>query len=239
MVLRDYAEAERRYDRAIQLAPDWAEPYAYKAMLQLVRHGDRDRARSVIGQALTRVSAGRMAQALLIPDAISASLMTADSVFAGAVDAVRASAFDGDTARYHLLRAEAQAYRGNRAGARASADSARVLLERQVQAWPDDPKVLAWTGLAYARLGRKADAMRAGRRAAELLPPGQDANSSPFVLTRLAQIYTLVNEPDQALEVLEGLLSAPSWISPGELRSDPVWAPLRRHPRFAAIAGSP
>jgi len=239
MVLRDYAEAERRYDRAIQLAPDWAEPYAYKAMLQLVRHGDRDRARSVIGQALTRVSPGRMAQALLIPDAISASLMTADTVFTGAVDAVRASAFDGDTARYHLLRAEAQAYRGNRAGARASADSARVLLERQVRAWPDDPKVLAWTGLAYARLGRKADAMRAGRRAAELLPPDQDANSSPFVLTRLAQIYTLVNEPDQALEVLEGLLSAPSWISPGELRSDPVWTPLRRHPRFAALAGSP
>ena len=49
MWTRDYAEAERHFDRASQLAPDWAEPYAYKAMLHLVWRGDRDRARAVIG----------------------------------------------------------------------------------------------------------------------------------------------------------------------------------------------
>jgi serine/threonine-protein kinase len=238
MWTRDYAEAERRFDRAIQLAPDWAEPYAYKAMLHLVWRGDRDRARAVIGQALTRVSAGRMAQALLIPDAISASLLTSDSVFAAAVDAIRPSSFDGDTARYHLLLAEAGAYRGDRAAERAHGDSARVLLERQVRDRPDDAKLLARAGLAYARSGRKAEAIRAGRRAAALLPPSLDAYSGPFVMTRLAEIYTLVNEPEQALDTLEPLLTIPSWVSPAELRSDPTWAPLRAHPRFAGLAGS-
>ena len=238
MSMRDYAEAERRFDRAIQLAPDWAEPYAYKAMLYLVWRGDRTRARAVVGQALTRVSPGRMAQALLIPDAISASLLTSDSVFAAAVDAIRPTAFDGDTARYHLLLAEASAYRGDRAAERAHGDSARVRLERQVRARPDDAKLLARTGIAYARSGRKAEAIRAGRRAAELLPLSRDANSSPFVMTRLAEIYTLVNEPEQALNTLEPLLTIPSWISPAELRSDPTWAPLRAHPRFARLAGS-
>ena len=237
MSLRDYAEAERRFDRAIQLAPDWAEPYAYKAMLHLVWRGDRARARAVIGQALTRVSPGRMAQALLIPDAISASLLTSDSGFAAAVDAIRPSSFDGDTARYHLLLAEARAYRGDRAAERAHGDSARVLLERQVRDRPGDAKLLARAGLAYARSGRKAEAIRAGRRAAVLLPPSRDANSGPFVMTRLAEIYTLVNEPEQALETLEPLLTIPGWISPAELRSDPTWAPLRAHPRFAALAG--
>ena len=140
-----------------------------------------------------------MAQALLIPDAISASLLTSDSVFTGAVDAVRASAFDGDTARYHLLRAEALAYRGDRP-ARARRPTRRASCSSGRCGRPDDPKVLARTGLAYARLGRKADAMRAGRRAAELLPPAAGRQLSPFVLTRLAQIYTLVNEPDQALD---------------------------------------
>ena len=238
MSVRDYAEAERRFDRAIQLAPDWAEPYAYKAMLHLVWRGDRGQARSVIVQALTRVSAGRMAQALLIPDAISASLLTADSGFVTAVDAVRPSAFDGDSARYHLLRAEASAFRGDRAAERAHGDSARTLLEREIRARPDDAKLLGWIGLAYARAGRKADAIRAGRRAAELLPPTRDANSGPFLLSRLAQIYVLVDEPDQALVILEELLATPGWISPAELRSDPIWAPLRQHPRFGRLADS-
>jgi eukaryotic-like serine/threonine-protein kinase len=238
MSMRRYDEAERRFDRAIQLAPDWAEPYAYKAMLYLVWRGDRERARAVVGQALTRVSGGRMAQALLIPDAISASLLTSDSTFAAAVDAVRPSSFEGDNARYHLLLAEASAYRGDPAKERAHADSARVLLERQVRRRPDDAKLLARTGIAYARSGRKAEAIRAGRRAVELLPPSRDANSGPFLMTRLAEIYTLVNEPEQALETLEPLLTIPSWITPAELRSDPTWARLRSHPGFARLAGS-
>jgi hypothetical protein len=65
-----------------------------------------------------------------------------------------------------------------------------------------------------------------------------DAYSGPFVMTRLAEIYTLVNEPEHALDTLEPLLTIPSWISPAELRSDPTWAPLRAHPRFAGLAGS-
>ena len=179
-----------------------------------------------------------MAQALLIPDAISASLLTSDSAFATVVDAIRPSSFDGDTARYHLLLAKAWAYRGDRAAERAHGDSARVLLERQVRARPDDAKLLARAGLAYARSGRKSEAIRAGRRAAALLPPSLDAYSGAFVMTRLAEIYTLVNEPEQALDTLEPLLTTPSWISPAELRSDPIWAPLRAHPRFARLAGS-
>jgi tetratricopeptide (TPR) repeat protein len=237
MSLRRYEEAEGRFDRAIQLAPDWAEPYAYKAMLYLVWRGDRERASAVVGQALTRVSGGRIAQALLIPDAISASLLTADSIFADVVDAVRPSSFEGDTARYHLLRAEAFAYRDEPAKARAHADSARMLLERQMRDRPDDAKLLARAGLAYARSGRKAEAIRAGRRAVELLPPSRDANSGPFLMTRLAEIYTLVNEPELALETLKPLLTIPSWITPAELRSDPTWARLRSHPGFARLAG--
>jgi Flp pilus assembly protein TadD len=110
-------------------------------------------------------------------------------------------------------------------------------LERQVRQRPDDAKLLARAGIAYARAGRKAEAIRAGRRAADLLPPSRDANSGPFVQTRLAEIYTLVGEPELALETLEPLLRMPSWISPAELRSDPTWAPLRTDPRFARLAG--
>jgi serine/threonine-protein kinase len=235
MSSRNYGEAERLFDRAIQLAPDWAEPYAYKAMLMLVWQGDSTRARAIIGQALTRVSAGRLAQALLIPDAISAALLTSDSVFAASVDAVGPSSFDGDTARYHLLAAEAAHYRRRAAAARAHGDSARLILDRRVRNLPDDAKLLARLGLAQARAGHKQEAIASGRRAAQLLPLSQDANSGPFILTHLAEIYTIVGEPEQAIATLRALLTIPSWISVPELRADPTWAPLRSHPRFAEL----
>jgi serine/threonine protein kinase/Flp pilus assembly protein TadD len=238
MSARNYPEAERLFDRAIELAPELAEPYAYKAMLYLTWKGDLIRARAVIGQALNRVSAGRLAEALMIPDAISASLLTSDSVFAASVDAVRPSAFDGDTAKYHLLLAEAADFRGDTAGVRAHGDSARVWFERTVRSQPADAELLARLGLAYARAGRKADAIRTGLRAAEMLPPSLDANSGPMVATRLALIYAVVDEPERAITTLAPLLSMPSWISPAELRSDPIWAPLRQHPRFAELLRS-
>ena len=53
--------------------------------------------------------------------------------------------------------------------------------------------------------------------------------------TSIAEIYTLVDEPDRAIETLEPLLEVPCWISPGELRSDPVWEPLRTRPRLLAL----
>jgi TolB-like protein/tetratricopeptide (TPR) repeat protein/tRNA A-37 threonylcarbamoyl transferase component Bud32 len=238
MSLRNYPEAERTFDRAIQLSPDWAEPWAYKAMLQLAWRGDRERAHAVIAEALNRVSAGRLAQALTIPDAISGALLTADTMFAKTLEAIRPASFDGDSARYHLLHAEAAGFRGDHGAERAHGDSALSLLERQLLERPDDPKLLARTGLAYARAGRHADAIRLGRRAAELLPPSRDANSGPYVLARLAQIYMLAGDHARALDTLEPLLEMPSWITPALLRSDPTWSPLRTEPRFARLAGS-
>lgn len=237
--VRNYGEAERLYARAALLAPDWAEPYAYKAMLHLVASGDRQRARAVIGEALTRVSAGRLAQALLIPDAISAALLTSDSGFATSVDAVTPSSFDGDTARYHLLAAEAAYFRGRPAAVRAHGDSAAAHLERRLRAEGEDARLLVRLGLAHARAGRKPQAVAAGRRAAELLPPSADANSGPFILTHLAEIYALVGEPELAVQTLRPLLTVPSWISRPGLRSDPTWAPLRAHPGFEELVRSP
>jgi tetratricopeptide (TPR) repeat protein len=238
MSLRQYPEAERTFDRAIQLSPDWAEPWAYKAMLQLIWRGDPGRAHAVMTQALNRVSAGRLAQALTIPDAISGALLTADTTFARTLEAIRPASFDGDSARYHLLLAEAAGFRGDRRGERAHADSALPMLERQLRERADDPKLLARTGLAYARAGRYTDAIHYGRRAAELLPPSRDANSGPYVQTRLAQIYMLAGEHDRALDNLEPLLALPGWLTPALLRTDPTWGPLRGEPRFARLVGS-
>jgi hypothetical protein len=45
----------------------------------------------------------------------------------------------------------------------------------------------------------------------------------------------MVNEYDLAVEQLEHLLSIPSELSIPLLRLDPVWKPLRDHPRFKRL----
>jgi TolB-like protein/Flp pilus assembly protein TadD/tRNA A-37 threonylcarbamoyl transferase component Bud32 len=238
LTLRKFPEAERQFDRTIQLAPDWAKPYGYKAMLYLIWKGDRQRARAVIGQAMSRVSTGRLARALMTADAISASVISSDSIFFPASDAVRADAFEADTGAYYLFKAEAAHYRDQAPVERAYGDSARRWLEPQLQLQPDDAKRLAHYGLACARAGRPADAIRAGRRALELLPPAGDAASGPFIQTYLAQIYTLTGNLDQAVATLRPLLTLPSWITPAELTSDPLWLPLRAHPGFPTLTAA-
>jgi len=54
----------------------------------------------------------------------------------------------------------------------------------------------------------------------------------PYLQHQLARIYLLVGEPEKALDVLEPLLQLPYHLSPGWLRIDPTFAPLRGNPRF-------
>jgi hypothetical protein len=50
----------------------------------------------------------------------------------------------------------------------------------------------------------------------------------------------LVGEPDNALDTLEPLLKRPYYLSPGWLRIDPNFEPIRKHPRFKTLVeGTP
>ena len=47
----------------------------------------------------------------------------------------------------------------------------------------------------------------------------------------------MAGEPEQALDLLEPLLKIPYYLSPGWLRIDPTFDPLRKHPRFQEAGG--
>ncbi len=119
--------------------------------------------------------------------------------------------------------------------ARAYYDSARVLLEAKLQEDPEDPRYHSTLGIAYAGLGRREEAIREGKLAVEILPLSRDAYYGPHFILDLARIYAMLGEQDAAVDQLELLLSIPSEITVPLLRLDPVWDPLREHPRFQGL----
>jgi serine/threonine-protein kinase len=122
--------------------------------------------------------------------------------------------------------------------ARAAFTAARVEQEKIVQAQPNYGPALCVLGLIDAGLGRKAEALREGRRAIELALVKKDAISSPLMIQYLALIAAWNEDKDLACEQLLVAVRPPSILSYGELKLLPWWDPLRGDPRFEKIVAS-
>ena len=78
---------------------------------------------------------------------------------------------------------------------------------------------------------------RSGRASApsRSRPIAKEAVTAPYYQHQLARIYILTGEPEKALDQLEPLLKIPFYLSPGWLRIDPNFDPLRGNPRFQKL----
>ena len=232
---RHLPEAALTLDPALQLAPADLAVRQQRALVALAQ-GDLTGARAIINAAPKDVD----------PTALVSYVATSDDLIWVLNQAqqqlllrLRPSAFDEDRATWGLVLAQTYALVGNRAKARIYADSARLAFEQQVQASPQDPQRHALLGLALAYLGQKAMAIREGERGVALMPVGRDAVVGPYLQHQLARIYILVSEQEKALDQLEPLLKIPYYLSPGWLKIDPNFDPLRRNPRFERLVNGP
>ncbi len=229
--LRNHAAGDSAADRAIALAPTSPAIVSLKVLAAVAR-GEVDSARTVI----------RRAAGLIEPEALYAYFASYQDLYWVLDDAQQRevlaappSAFDGDRAVWGMVRAQIYHDRGDRRRAAVYADSARIAFEEQVRAAPDDGQRRVLLGLALAYLGRKADAVREGNLGVELMPISRDGYLGPYVQLQLARIYILTGKPDLALDQLEPLLKVPFYLSPGWLRIDPAFDPLRANPRFRTL----
>jgi TolB-like protein/Tfp pilus assembly protein PilF len=233
--LRRYPEAHAAMNRAVTLAPTNLSIIEQRAMVAL-GEGDLAGARAVVSAALRTVE----------PEALFAYFATYWDLYWVLDDAQQKvlltlprAAFDDDEATWALVRAQTYEQRGNRVQGRVYADSARLGFEEQLRAAPDNAQLHALHGLSLAYLGRAAEAVAEGERAVTLVRQSGDGFVGPYYQHLLCRIYLLVGEPEKALDQLEPLLKIPYYLSPGWLRIDPTFAPLKGNPRFERlIAGS-
>jgi tetratricopeptide (TPR) repeat protein len=129
--------------------------------------------------------------------------------------------------------------RGDEPAARAAFTSARIKLQQMVRDQPDYAAALCALGVVDAALGNKAEAIREGQRAVELIPVSKSAIDGPMLVRYLAVIYAWTGDKDRAIERLAEAAKLPgSFLSYGHLRLNPIWDPLREDPRFDNIIDS-
>jgi len=232
--MRKYSEAEYYSDRAISLAPDWPWAYSTKAWLYLISEGNTKKARQVLQEATGKVDVSHV-EDLVELDILDGDYQRALDRLPGVFEFIDAGG-NNDTTAYLLTKAKIYGLLIRLELKQACYDSARIILEEKVQLRPSEAPFHSQLGIAYAGLGRKEEAIREGKKAVELLHVSRDAFKGPDYVQNLAQIYVMVGDYDAAIDQLEYLLSIPSsWISVPMLRIDPVWAPLRSHPRFQKL----
>ncbi|MGH7586931.1 MAG: protein kinase domain-containing protein [Gemmatimonadales bacterium] len=229
--MRRHGEAQVQSEAALLLAPDDLRINQDRAMLYLAR-GDLPGARAAIRQVPPTVPAATLVVYFgnywdlywVLDDAQQRLLLS-----------LGPDAFDGDRSSWAAVLAQTAWVRGDTATARRHAVVALTEQDRVLADVPDDAQRLAFRGLMLAFLGRKAEAMAAGLRSVELAPIERDGTTGPYHLHVLARTYVALGETSQALDVLERLLKVPYFVSPGWLRVDPTWDPLRGNPRFERL----
>jgi serine/threonine-protein kinase len=235
MLLRKYAEAERYYDRAISLAPDWADPYRRKVELYVLWEGSTEKARAVLEEAPENP---KLAEEPSIVNSL-VNLDVFDGKYQEALDRLSLKSEDIDNQDYFIpnaLRcAQIYGYMKKKEPAKKYHEEARSILESKIEERPEDARFHSSLGIAYAGLGRKEDALREGKLGVKLLPVSKEAMVGTFRVEDLARIYVMVGEFDAAIDQLEFLLANPGAMSIPLLRLDPAWDPLRDHPRFKKL----
>jgi tetratricopeptide (TPR) repeat protein len=228
--LRRYPEAKVALDRALTLAPANLSIIEMKAQVAVAR-GDLAGARAVVRAALPTVDPAALLVFFgnywdlywVLDDAQQQQVLT-----------LPPSAFDNDRGGWGVVRAQTY-WRKDPAKAKVYADSAQLALAEQLRATPDDGQRHVIRGLALAYLGRKAEAIAEGERGVALLPVSRDSYAGAYLQHQLVRIYVLVGEPEKALDRLEPLLKIPYTLSPGWLKIDPNFNPLRGNPRFERL----
>lgn len=240
--VRDWPAAAACFARALQIEPNSMYARIWLAYVQVDRSGNPATGRNILDRTDSRslVALARWDFAMLERD-----YAAAEEILSAIPE--EAFSYEGKSPRT-LLQGQTALARGDFAAAQRYLAEAAPILEGWTRDSPEDPERHGLLGLLYAYMQRKADAIQEGRRAVELEPESQDAFHGAETAANLALIYALTGEQEQAITLIEHLLSVPGLASAppspanmtlADLRLRWEWDSLRDNPRFQKILAGP
>ena len=230
-VQRNFDEANKTVDRALKLAPNSLGLLSIKAQLAIAENGDigiamriaanlpPEHAKSLLG--------GQVVQILLLQRKFAEAVQAAEQIN----DELLTKEPEALPMKYTVI-GIAKKVLGDEAGAREAFLTAKRFAEKYVAEAPNEAARHSKLAAVLAWLGEKEAAIAEGVRATELLPESVDAFDGPKMTQALAEVYCIVGEHDKALDLLDHLLSRPSFVTVASLKVMPMWDWLRDNPRF-------
>lgn len=230
--LRRYKTAEEWFERAIMINPERVYSHLARARIPFLSQGNTQETQVLLGifpySQVTEVTWFTIGMAERKYQEVLERLNFLPFDF-----------FEEDYFLFHKNLACAALYHAMNESevVRRNAEQARMDIRRLIDERSGDAKLYAALGLAYAYLEESHAAIREGTRAVELYPVSKDAYGGPIYVLNLAEIYVLAGLYEEAISLLELLMSVPAGniISVPVLRLDPKWDSLREHPRFQSL----
>jgi serine/threonine-protein kinase len=230
MALRKYDLASQMADLSLGLAPEQTYAYTTEVTLSWMRGDHLEVARRTLESMPPTANDGFSQEAWFWQEVY-------ERRYQDAIDRLEQTAsewIEYPVIRYprSLLTALAYHFMNEPEFARAAYNDARSKLESEARSTPNDARIHAALGYAYAGLGRSEDARREAKRVIELVPVEKDAYYGGFYAHEAAAIFAMAGDAESALKLLEYLLSNPEPISVARIELDPRWEAIRDHPKY-------
>ena len=235
VLLREYENAIPYLHKASSIIPDSKTPFLELSLCYILMDGNIEQARITILNVMENkigLDYNQFKYALYLYDIYERKFENARTHIEG-IKELNEQFFYMPEA---LLDALSCRFSGEGVQAKLNFESAKQQLLQKIDTQPQDSRLYSALGLAYAGLGQKANAVREGQRAVELLPMDREAWRGSYRLLDLARIYAMVGEPALAIKTIEKLLASPTdalgvWL----LKLDPSWDTLRNEQEFQRL----
>ncbi len=225
--LHKYDSALLFHQKAIDIMPIWSSPYSNKIDAVILKNGNINEARVIMDTAIRKTGDNFAEHKIL--------LNIYERKFAEALLETKKSHpsdFEIKSNRYLYL-AMINRYLSDKDNAIVYFDSALVSLNYDLVHDSINPLFHSAAGIAYAGKEDKEKAIKEADKARNLIKNIHQSESE--VIINLAQIYTMIDDKDQAINTIEYLLKTPSFFSVKLLQLDPVWEPLMKKPEFNTL----
>lgn len=149
--------------------------------------------------------------------------------------ALKPEAYVEGRGRWALTLAQIYSLRGDFVRARAFADSARASLEGARRDAMNDFRIDRELAQAYSILNRHDATLSVGTRSLAELPNKSDRIEGAWNQYLVARTYVGIGEKEEALRLLDEILTPGSYVQPGWVRLDPAFASLSGNAHFERL----